>query len=517
MRVRNSLINISFGLGNQIIITLLSFISRTVFINSLGIDYLGINGLFTNILAMLSLAEAGIGSSIVYSLYKPVAENDKHKINMLMNLLKKAYFVIALIVLVLGLSIMPFLDLFIKDTSVEDIYFIYVIFLLNTVTPYLYIHKISFLNVCQKSYIVTGIYSISSIISVSLKIVILYYSKDYILYLIIDSIITILNTIVISIIVNKKYSFLKEKVSSKLDINTRNNIIKNIKAIVLQNIGNYLVLGTDNIIISSFVSVTAVGLYSNYNMLIEICRTFINQVFNNMYHSIGNLVAIESKEKIYNLYKVYRFLNFWLYSFFTIFLIIIIEPFISLWIGSKFIMSHGVLIILMLCFYERGMRNSITAVKSTSGIFHEDRYVPLYQAVINLVFSLILVKYIGISGVFLGTLISALLVPFWTTPYFVYKYVFNKPLLTYFKRYFYYIIIGVCVFFITKFICDFIPHKNIFNLILVGLVCLIIPNVLYIVIFYKTSEFKYLLLIVKNIIGMIKLKVKANKTIRNVG
>ncbi|KKI91431.1 flippase [Bacillus sp. SA1-12] len=507
MRIRNSIINISVGLVNQLIITSLSFISRTVFINSLGIEYLGINGLLTNILAMLTLAEAGIGASIMYSLYKPVAENDQLKIKALMNFYRNAYMVIALIVLSLGLLIMPFLGLIIKDSSIENIHLIYCIFLLNTVLPYLYVHKNSFLNVCQKGYIVTGIYSVSAIITTCLKIGILHFTRDYILYLIIDSIITIITTILLSFWVNKMYPFLRGKVKEKLDTDTKYNITKNVKAIILQNIGNYLVFGTDNIIISSFVSVTAVGLYSNYHMLIEICRSFINQIFNNVYHSIGNLVAKENVDKVYNIYKVYMLVNFWLYSLFTILLLITIEPFIKLWIGTEFIMSKSVLIVLMIIFYERGMRNSITTLKTTSGIFYKDRFAPLIQAAINLIISIILVQNIGIVGVFIGTVISALAVPFWTTPYLVYKKVFHKPVMNYFSKYILYIAIGIGTYWITNSICSFVVADTFFNLILIGLICLILPNLLYIGIFYKTEEFKYLFKIVN--ILMLNLKKKS--------
>lgn len=511
MRVKNSIINISVGLGNQIIITLLSFISRTVFISTLGIEYLGINGLLTNILAMLALVEAGIGASIMYSLYKPVADNNQEKINVLMKLYRNAYMVIALIVLLLGLSIMPFLKYFIKDTSVENVYLIYLIFLFNTVAPYLYLHKNSFLNICQKSYIVTGIYSISSIVSTCIKIGILYYTKNYILYLVIDSIITIVTTIILAVIVNKMYPFLKNKVASKLDPETKSNIVKNIKAIVLQNIGNYLVFGTDNIIISSFISVAAVGLYSNYNMLIEICRTFINQIFNNIYHSVGNLVANESIDKVYSVYKVYMLLNFWLYSFFTIALYIMIEPFITLWLGSEFLMSKGVLMILMMMFYERGMRNSITTVKTTSGIFHEDRYAPLCQAAMNLIISIVLVQYIGIVGVFVGTFVSALAVPFWITPYLVYKNVFHKPVRDYFLKYIFYIAIGIGSYLLTSFICNLISSDNFLTLLLRGMVCLVIPNLIYVFVFYKTDEFKYLSGIINNVTRTLLKRLKLNK------
>jgi O-antigen/teichoic acid export membrane protein len=511
MRVKNSIINIGAGLTNQLIITLLSFISRTVFINTLGIEYLGVNGLFTNILAMLSLAEAGLGASIMYSLYKPIAENDHLKINILMKFYRKAYMVISLIVLTLGLSIMPFLDFFIRDSQIENIHLIYLIFLLNTVVPYLYVHKNSFLNVCQKSYIVTGIYSISSIISVCIKIGILHYTQNYILYLVIDSFITITNSIVLAVIVNKMYPYLKNKVIDKLDSETKSAITKNVKAIVLQNIGSYLVFGTDNIIISSFVSVAAVGIYSNYNMLIEICRTFINQIFNNIYHSVGNLVANENIDKLYSIYKTYRFLNFWLYSCFTIMLTIMLEPFISIWIGPEFLMDENLLFVLMIIFYERGMRNSISTVKTTAGIFHEDRYAPLCQAVINLVVSIILVKIIGITGVFIGTLVSAIAVPFWTTPYLVYKKVFNLPLANYFLKYVYYLAVGLGTYFITSLISGLIQVDELLMLVLKGLICIIIPNLIYIVIFHKTEEYQYLYGILKGLLSKIRMGSRLKK------
>ncbi|AIK35782.1 polysaccharide biosynthesis family protein [Bacillus pseudomycoides] len=513
MRIKNSIINISAGIGNQIIVTSLSFISRTVFINSLGIEYLGINGFLTNILSMLSLAEAGIGASIMYSLYKPVAENDQEKINVLMRLYRKAYMVIALIVLLLGLSLMPFLGYFIKDSNVENIHWIYLIFLFNTVVPYLYMHKNSFLSVSQKGYIVTGIYSISSIASACLKIGILHFTKNYILYLVIDSVITVATSIVLAIIVNRMYPFLKEKVSGVLDAETKEKIVKNVKAIVLQNIGNYLVLGTDNIIISSFISVAAVGLYSNYNMLIDICRNFTYQIFNNTYHSVGNLVAEESVEKVYSVYKVYMLLNFWLYSFFSILLCITIEPFITLWIGTEYLMSKSVLLVLIIIFYERGMRNSITTVKTTAGVFHEDRYAPLVQAAVNLVISIVLVKYMGIIGVFIGTLVSVLVVPFWITPYLVYKNVFNRSVMDYFLKYSYYAAIGIGTYFITSFLSNFTLSNHFLELLLKGMICIIVPNVIYILIFHKTTEFKYLFGIIRGISQKLLKKFNLNKKI----
>ena len=512
MRVKNSLINITAGIGNQLIITMLSFISRTVFINSLGIEYLGVNGLFTNILMMLTLAEAGIGTSIMYSLYKPIAENDYEKINRLMKLYRSAYLVIALVVTLLGLSLLPFLDTIVKDTSIPHLHIIFLIFLLNTVTPYLFSYKNSFLSVNQKGYIVTVAFAISSIISTCLKIGILYYSANYILFLIIDSIITLTTAITLTTLANKKYPYLKKKVTGKLDAETKGGIIKNVKAIVLQNIGSYLVLGTENILISTFVSVAAVGLYSNYKMLVDIARTFINQVFSNLYHSVGNLVSSESEEKIYSVYKVMLLLTFWMYSLLTILLYVLIQPFITLWIGKSFLMSNGVLIILLLLFFERGMRNPISTVKTTAGIFHEDRFVPLAQAAIGLILSIGLVRVLGIQGVFIGSLISSMAMPFWTTPYLVYKKVFRLSVADHYRKYAYYVVVGMSAFAVAYFTSEFIHANSFLYLIARGLIVFTSINIFYIIMFHRKEEFGYLLGIAKTMFGKLTLKIRPNLT-----
>lgn len=515
MRVKSSLLNITAGIGNQMIITILSFISRTVFINSLGIEYLGINGLFTSILAMLSLAEAGIGSSIVYNLYKPVADNDRPKIMALMNLYKKAYLVTAGVVLLLGLGIMPFLDVFIKDTHVENISFIYMLFLINTVAPYLFVYKNSFLNVNQKNYIVTAVFSVSSILSTCAKIAILYFTQHFIFYLIVECVVSLTTSIILAIIVNRMYPFLRQKMAVRLDPETKANFIKNMKAILLQNIGTYFIFGVDSILIASFISVAAVGLYSNYKMLIDLCRTFINQVFANMYHSLGNLVAKESEEKIFHIFKVTMLLNFWLYSLLAIMLYLFIEPLILVWIGSEFVMGPVVVVLLTLGFYERGMRNSIMMVKTTAGIFHEDRFVPLCQAALHLAVSFMLVQRIGIAGIFIGTLVSALLVPFWTTPYFVYKRVFKQPLRLYFAKYAYYSAIAVIAAASAGYACSFLPFNGLLGLLLKGTVCLVLINAIYAAVFHRTEEFKYLLGIFRSIRNKI-LNIKFMKRDRHL-
>lgn len=499
MRIKYTLLNISAGLGSQLIIVILSFVSRTVFIHSLGIEYLGINMLFMSMLAMLSLAEAGIGQSIVYNLYKPVADDDRPKILALMRLYRNAYWIIAGIVLLLGLCLLPFLGMIVKDTNVDHIIFIYSLFLVNTAVPYLFVYKHSFLNVNQKNYIVTSTFLISTILSTILKIVILLYTQNYILFLVIESFISIVTSIALAWWVDRMYPYLKQKFVAPLDPATKANLIRNIKAIVLQNVGVYFIFGVDSILISTFISVIAVGFYSNYRMLIDICRNLMNQIFNNMYHSIGNLVAKETKDKIYHIYKAAALLNFWLYSLCSILLYIALEPFIKVWIGDEYVMGPAVVLILVITFYERGMRNTITTVKTTAGIFHEDRFAPLIQAAINLAISIVLVQYIGLPGIFLGTWISSMLIPFWLTPYLVYKKVFALPLKQYFKQYVLFTGIGLIACGASIGISRALPHETLLQLVIQIVICFVMINLLYVLIFYKTDEFKYLVGIAKTL------------------
>lgn len=482
--------------------TALSFVTRTVFIHSLGIEYLGISGLFTSMLAMLSLAEAGIGSSIVYNLYKPVAEQDEHKMIGLMRLYRKAYWLVSGVVFALGLAMMPFFDVFIKDTSVDHLVLIYLLFLVNTAVPYLYVYKHSFLNVNQKNYIVTSVFTLSNVISTGVKIAILVYTENYLLYLIVESIISITTSFILAALVDRMYPFLKTKAKIMLDAATRQNVFKNMKAIILQNIGVYFIFGVDSILISSFISVAAVGLYSNYKMLIDICRTFANQLTKNMYHSVGNLVAQESAEKIAQVYKVMALLNFWLYSICSIMLILFVAPFITLWIGSQFLLTHAVLIVLVLAFYERGMRNAITTVKTTAGIFHADRYAPLCQAGISLIVSIVLVQYMGMVGIFIGSLFSSLAIPFWLTPYLVYRRVFHRPVRQYYMHYLTLTLVGLGAYGVSHALSAFMPDHTFFYVVLQALICFIAINMLYVLAFYKTEPFQYL----KNIMLMFKNK-----------
>ena len=514
MRTKNSIFNMIATFGSQIIMTLLGFLSRTIFITTLGSEYLGINGLFTNILSIISLAESGIGSSIVFSLYKPVAENDEEKIQILMNVYRKAFTIIGFIVFIIGLTIMPFLRKFMNgDTTVENLYLIYFIFIFNSAITYLFSYKISFLNVCQKNYVVTSITTGFSVAATIMKILILYFTQNYILFLVVDSIITIVTQVMVSRKADKLYPYLKNKTDKKLDNETKGSIIKNMKALVVHNIGGRAVFGTDNLLISSFVSVASVGLYNNYLMFINLFRNLINTVFNAVEDAFGDLIAQEDNNKTYDVYKAANLCVFWLNSFFAIGMYICLEPAMEIWLGKNYLMGQTVVAVLMVSFYVSGMRRAINIVKSKAGIFHEDRFAPLFEAAVNLISSIILVKFFGISGVFLGTIISTLAVPFWIAPYLVYKKVFKKSPWLYFLEYIIYTIIGLVTCILTVLVCSFIPNNGMVAFLGKVTIAGIIPNIIYILTFHRTKEFKYLwgvadMMVLSKIKGILKKNTK---------
>lgn len=509
MRTKNSIKNIYISILTQIIITLLGFISRKVFIDSLGTEYLGVNGLLTNVLSMLSLVEGGIGSSIVYNLYKPLAENNQPKVIALVQLYKKIYGVLAIVIFLLSLTLYPFLGVFMKsESTITSINIIYFIFVAKNMISYLNAHKWSLINADQKGYVLAKYNLVFNIITTISKIIILMLTKNYILFLLIETGIFIIQNLWNGKIVNQRYTYIKTKKKYSIEREVKNNLITNVKALFLHNIGSYCVFGTDNILISAFISVKAVGLYSNYTMIIGQLSSLLTPIIGGIGASVGNLIAIESKEKNYEVFNVIYLINFWIYGVCAIFLYNLLEPFINWWLGEGLLLDKLTFIIILINFYISGMRSSVITFKTKAGIFNNDKYVPLIEAVINLGSSIILVKYFGLAGIFMGTTISTITLPLWIQSKLVYNNVFNKSVNQYFKKYFLYLGLTIIIGLLTTVLSNIITITGIIGLVFKGVICVTVPNIILVLIFYRTDEFKYILNIIKNIL-------RYKKNIRN--
>lgn len=344
-RVRQAEKNIFFGYLGNIMIMIMGFLQRTVFIMVLDKTLLGVNSLYTDILSVLSLAELGIGSALNYSLYKPVAENNLEKIKSYMRLYKRAYLVIAGVITIVGIALIPFLPYLIKDSkgiNGRDLILYYLIFLFNTVSTYFVAYKYSLANAQQRNYIQTNIATITKMITVFAQIIILLVTKNFLLFLLTQSAVELVQKIFVGIYFNKLYPYLREKNVRKLDREETEIVISKTKALMLHKIGDVARTSTDSIIITCFMDVGWVGIVGNYTMILTYAINFIGVIFNSVISGFGNLVATESKERQHAMFKVYRFAACWLYGFAAVGFWLLLTPLITgIWLNESWGLGPG--------------------------------------------------------------------------------------------------------------------------------------------------------------------------------
>lgn len=509
MRVENSIKNLSTAWISQLILLMLKFVNRTFFVMYLGAVYLGVNGLFSNILSMLSLADLGVGSAIIYSLYKPIAENDKNQMSALMQLFKKVYIGVGFFILIAGCSLTPFLNFFIKDIpeNIENISLIYVLFVINSGITYFYSYKSSFIIANQKNYVVTINHIVFTTFCTLAQVVILVLTRNFLIYLCIQIIITFIENYNISRMANKMFPFLKERQKRKLEKVTKNQILKNTSAMIFHKLGSIIVFSTDNLVLSKVVGLVSVGIYSNYSLIIVSVENIISQIFNSITASVGNLRVTSSLDKQKKVFKTLNFINFWIYTICTTCLLNLINPFITLWLGNHYVFENYIVLILVLNFYLSGMRKSILTFKDAFGLFWENRYMPIFESLINLVCSITLANLYGPIGVFIGTTISTVLTSLWIEPLVLFRYGFKMKSIGYFINYFKKFVIIVFICMVSIYVNSFISICNLGFLILKLIISLFISNGIIFLIYRKTDEYLTLLEYIKLIIKTLKLKL----------
>ena len=492
-RTKNSIFNVGTGFLNTIVKTILTFITRTIFIKVLGETYLGLNGLLTNILSMLSIAELGIGTTISFSLYKPLANKDNKKINALMTFYKKAYRIIGIVILISGVILIPFLKFILEENiNINHIYLIYTLYLLTTVSTYFISYKEVLIIADQKNYRLTKINFIFDVLLNGLQIIELLIFKNFVLYLVVQLVIEFLRRTVINFFISKEYPQTDFCSKEKISKSDKQLLSKNVRAMFLHKIGDYSINGTDNIIMTKFIGLNAVGIYSNYLTIITILNTFINIIYSSIISSLGNLIAKENEEKRLKVFNIMDFFGFCIYGYCSVCLFVLLNPFIKVWAGEHYLFSIEIVAIIVLNFYMTGMRVPLGTIKSAAGVYAEDRYIPLLQALTNIVVSIILAKYIGVLGVLLGTLVSSL-IPAIDRPYIVYKYVFNKKVTEYYTRYLKNIIIVVFTTIVIYFVTSNLNIKNLYiQLIVICIIATIIYVIIIIVFYRKTVEYVYI-------------------------
>ncbi|MBR2223809.1 MAG: oligosaccharide flippase family protein, partial [Christensenellaceae bacterium] len=354
-RARNSIRNIVFGLGGQILNLVMSFIYRTVLVKTLGDAYTGINGTFTNILMIFSLADLGVGTAIIYNLYKPIAEDDHAAIRRLMNLYQRAYNIIGVVILLMGFIMMFFLEGFIKDTEhIEHVYLIFAIYVINTASTYFLAYKGTLITANQKNYIVTNVVYSTSIVCYIVQMILMVWTKNYVLTISVQTATNILQNVITMRIANKMYPFINEDSRELPSKEQRKKIYRDMRSIVFYRIGAVITNATDGIVISSSLGLIIAGIYDNHLLILTTIKNLLLQFFKGMTASIGNLNAVENNDTKYSVYNMVYFANFWLFGFCAICFWVLFAPFMTVWLGAERTLPALTIFILVLNFYITG-------------------------------------------------------------------------------------------------------------------------------------------------------------------
>jgi O-antigen/teichoic acid export membrane protein len=494
-RTKNSMLILSSGIILQVVTALLAFISRTIFINTLGAEYLGISGLFTNIISILSLAELGVGSAITFYLYKPLAENNIERIKTLMMFYKLCYRVIGVVILLLGLLCIPIVPKIVNYNTKLDVNIIYVfvLYLVNTAVTYLFFsYRFTLIIASQKGYVINLINIVFAFILIIADAIVLIIFRNFILYITMRIFIGILLNVITSIKAGELFPYIKEKEYIKITADERRAIFKDIYAIFITKVSGTLFSATDNIIISILIGTIYVGYNSNYFMIIIVITTFIGILQNSFIASVGNINAIETNEKQIDIFENLDFLNFWVTSFCAVCLANLLNPFISLWIGKEFLFSNLIVAVIAFNFFTTNLLNIVFIFRNTKGLFQYAKYRQLIAGIANILLSIILGKMYGIIGIFAATSICGILISWSPYPKTLYKFGFNieyRPFLNRtIMRYIITIGIGVLIYSLSSLL-----GNNTWAIFIIRLcISVIIPNLVLFIIYRHTKEFIYI-------------------------
>ena len=487
-RTQNARAGIITGLLSKLLHMGMPFITRTVLLYILGTEYLGLSGLFSSLLSFLSLAELGVSSALVYSMYAPIAEEDGDTICALLNLYRKLYRLIGIVILAAGLVCVPFLHLFIQGDVPADVnlYVLYGLYLGNTVISYfLFAYRGSLLNAHQRIDVSNVIDSVVAAAVWVLEIAMLLIFRNYYAYVIFMPLSNIAGNFVRLYYTKKLYPQYtpKGKVTKELET----SIFKKIKALMGAKISTTVLHSSDNLVISAFLGLSMVTIYGNYYFIMNSIGSFLGIVFSSILPGVGNSLATEPMEKNYRDFKKFVFLNNWIVGWCAVCFLCLYQPFMKLWVGEGLMLPFSVMALIVLYFVLYQGRKVVITYKDAAGIWWEDRFRPFVMAATNLITNLILVQFIGIWGIILSTILSLCVSLPWET-YTVFKYVFKRSPKEYFLTLAHFLLIVALASAVTLGICQ-IWVDGIWAILIRGCICLVVPNVLFFLAFRKREEF----------------------------
>lgn len=502
-RTENAKLNIIAGFINKVIMLLFPFLIRTVLVRTLGSEYLGLNSLFSSILQVLNLAELGFSSAVVFSMYKPIAEKDDKTICALMNLYKKIYNIIGLIVFGVGLCIMFFLKYLIKGSYPENInlYILFLLYLINTsFTYFLFAYKSAILAAHQRSDITSNILSLTSIIQYVLQMIILYTTKNYYLYMIANLATTALNNILINIVATRKYPqyICKGEINDSIKKDIKKRVIGLMISKICQTTRNSL----DSIFISTFLGLNMVAIYNNYYTIMSAVVGIMGIVSNGILASVGNSIVTETKEKNYSDLKKLNFIYMFVAGIATACMLNLYQPFMKMWMGENMLLPFGMVILFCVYFYALKMGDIRSVYVDAAGLWWENKNKAIIESIANVVLNFILGKYLGIYGIILATILTIIIINFGYGSKILFKYYFtNVSVLDYFRQQGFYAIITMIICIVSYNINQTINISNqVLNIIVYLIITVITGLLIYFICYHKNDNYVEAIKFIKKMI-----------------
>ena len=432
-RVAKTLQNAKVSVFFHLVFIFVQFFARKLFLDHLGDEFIGLTSTLRSFLGFLNLAELGIGTAIGFSLYKPIFEKNYDEINKLINYFGFLYQRIGLIILGLSLILSGFFPWIFSDVQISlgIVYYGFFAFLANSMLGYFYNYHMFLLQADQKDYIVAKYTQSSTITKILLQCVLVFYFESFFWWITLELASTLYYSIALRRKIAREYPWLEIPLNSTgLTFRKYPELFRKIKQISVHKFGAFVSAGTDNIVIFAFVSVESVAFYGNYYLIINNFYSLLNRLFAGTNASVGNLVAEQNKEQINRVFWELMALRFFIASISTIGIFLLIEPFIELWLGSRYILEKSTLIFFSVNFFLQQVRQAVDVFIQAYGLY-DDTWAPVTQSVINLAVSLVLVHYYGITGVLVGTFVSMIVIVMIWRPYYIYSRGFKRPIREY--------------------------------------------------------------------------------------
>lgn len=495
--INNSMIGIVY----RVVLLLLGFVTRKIFIVYLGEELLGLNSVYANLLDLLNLADLGIGVAVQYQLYQPLVQRDYDKLSRIITAAKRIYNVIGCFILLAGIILSFVIQLLIKSTT-YPIWYVRGAFLISmsgVACGYFLVHERLFLQANEDVGLVNIIDLIAKLVTVILSLVTTILFSNYFVYLFINALYGIGSNCLIHFIFKRKYARIDTKahgINSEL-----RTLTSNLKNVVPMKLSNYVYNSTDNVIVSKVLGLGVVACYSNYMTIINGIMGIEYLLGNAVLPVFGKTINEENeRSKVLDYYLMFQYVQFVFTAFCTVSLVVLCKPFIILWVGEHFLAENVVFILLVADFFIHSMYQPAYVMYGATGKFKEDKFVTLASAVMNIVLSIVMVQFIGLSGVIVGTLITDIFI--WVVrTYQVIKGYFHQKIMGYILKMVKYILVTIVGLAITLWISQFVCTDALMvELLIKAVICVIVPNVITVAFTFTSAEFKNTLFFIKKVI-----------------